>query len=69
MSDNGRDELARRLHRIFISPADQRGTDVPDQTLLEFADDILAGDYTDPKWGPRKGDGGPPMRLVPRHDA
>lgn len=61
---NGREELARRLHRIFVGLADGPDIDVPDATLLDFADDILAGDYFDPDYGPRKGDGGPPMRLV-----
>lgn len=74
MPDNGRAELARRLHRVFITETDGTGRtpepgepteDVPDETLLRFADDILAGDYTDPRWGPRRGDGGGAMRLVP----
>lgn len=64
MSTNGREELARRLQRIFLANADT-GEEVQEATLLGFADDILAGDYTDRRTGPRKGDGGPPMALVP----
>lgn len=66
MSDNGREELARRLNRIFLSRQSADGMEpVPQTTLLEFADDILAGDFTDAGYGPRVGDGGPAMRLVP----
>jgi hypothetical protein len=63
MTDNGREELARRLRRVFISDAES-GFAPPDDTLLRFADDILAADFTDSQWGPRPGDGGPAMRLV-----
>jgi hypothetical protein len=63
VSPSGREELARRLNRVFISDAES-GFAPPDATLLRFADDILAADFTDPQWGPRKGDGGPAMRLV-----
>lgn len=61
--DNGREELARRLHRIFIADVDT-GFEVPHEKLLEFADDILEADFYDPAWGPRKGDGGPAARFV-----
>lgn len=64
---DGREELARRLHRIFIGKETPAGLEaVPHATLIDFAADILAGDYTDPKHGPREGDGGEPMALVPR---
>ena len=66
MSDNGRVELARRLRRIFLSQQLDDGgrAEVPDETLLNFAEDILAGDYFDPAHGPRPGDGGPAMKLT-----
>lgn len=64
---NGREELARRLARILIADV-EKNQEVPDQTLLEFADDILAADYTDPRWGPRRGDGGPAMKIVPEEE-
>jgi hypothetical protein len=68
---NGREELARRLGRIFVSVAkDPDGTEYPEGTrpvedtvLLRFADEILAADYYDPSYGPRPGDGGPAARL------
>ncbi len=62
-------ELARRLNRIFISPADEPGQLVPESTLLEFAHDLLDADYTHVGWGPRPGDGGPRLRLVEVVDA
>lgn len=65
MDDNGRNELARRLHRVFLSVAGTPGTRVDDATLLGFADNILAGDFTDPRWGPGPGDGGEAMVLKP----
>lgn len=64
MADNGRDELARRLRRVFLTNADT-GKPPAEAVLRAFADDILAGDYVDHNHGPRAGDGGPPMRLVP----
>lgn len=69
VTDDGREELARRLNRIFIAPADQPEANVPHETLLEFAGDLLAADYTDHRWGSRPGDGGPAYRFVPRGDA
>lgn len=66
MSDrHGQRELARRLHRIFITNIDT-GQQVADETLMRFAGDILEADYTDPRYGPRPGDGGPAMDLRPR---
>lgn len=38
------------------------------RALLGFADDLLAGDYVDPRYGPRPGDGGPPARFEVRTD-